>query len=46
MNGIVNLSSYTLTNAEISVLSKGLGFCPTPEAPDIGNIIHDLDAFK
>ena len=28
MNGIVNLSSHTLTNAEISVLSKGLGFTP------------------
>ena len=46
INGIVNLSSHTLTNTEISVLSKGLGFCPTPGAPDIGNIIHDLDAFK
>ena len=38
-NGIVNLSSYTLTKSETSVLSKGLGFCPTPGAPDIGNII-------
>ena len=46
VNGIVNLSSYTLTKSETSVLSKGLGFCPTPRAPDIGNIIQDLDAFK
>ena len=46
MNGTVNLSSYTLTNAEISVLSKGAGFCPTPGAPDIGNILLDLDVFK
>ena len=46
INGIVNLSSHTLINTEISVLSKGLGFCPTPGAPDIGNIIQDLDAFK
>ena len=45
-NGIVNLSNYPLTSKEISVLSKGLGFCPTPGAPDIGNIIQDLDAFK
>ena len=45
-NGIVNLSSYPLTNTEITVLSKGLGFCPTPGAPDIGNIIQYLDAFK
>ena len=46
MNGIVTLSSYTLTNAEISILSKGLHFCSTPGTPDIDNIIHDLDAFK
>ena len=46
MNGIVNLSSYNVTNGEISVLSKGLGFCPIPGASDIDNIIHDLDAFK
>ena len=29
-SGIVNLSKYTLQDPEISVLSKGLGFCPTP----------------
>ena len=46
INGIVNLSSHTLTKSETSVLSKGLGFCPTPGAPDIGNIIQDLDVFK
>ena len=46
VNSIVNLSSYTLTKSETSVLSKGLGFCPTPGAPDIGNIIQDLDVFK
>ena len=46
VNGIVNLSSYTLTKSETSVLSKGLGFCPTAGAPDIGNIIQDLVAFK
>ena len=46
INGIFNLSSHTLTNIEGSVLSKWLGFCPTPGAPDIGNIINDLDAFK
>ena len=45
-NGIVNLSRYTLIKLETSMLSKGLGFCPTPGAPDIGNIIEDLDAFK
>ena len=45
-SGIVNLSKYTLQDAETSVLSKGLGFCPTPGAPDIGDIIQDLDNFK
>ena len=45
-SGIVNLSNYTLQDVEISVLSKGLGFCPTPGAPDIGDIIQDLDSFK
>ena len=28
INGIVNLSSHTLTNTDISVLPKELGFCP------------------
>ena len=46
MKDIVNLSSYVLTKSETSVLSKGLGFCPTPGAPDIGKIIQDLDTFK
>ena len=46
VNGIVNLSKYKLTKSETNVLSKGLGFCPTPGAPDIGNIIQDLDVFK
>ena len=45
-SGIGNLSKYTLQDPEISVLSKGLGFCPTPGAPDIGDIIQDLDKFK
>ena len=46
VNGIVNLSKYILTKSETNVLSKGLGFCPTPGAPDIGNIIQHLDVFK
>ena len=45
-SGIVNLSKYTLQDAETSVLSKGLGFCPTPGAPDMEDIIQDLDNFK
>ena len=46
VNGIVNLSKHTLTKSETGVLSKGLGFCHTSGAPDIGNIMQDLDAFK
>ena len=46
INGIVNLSSQTLTKSETSVLPKGLGFCPSPGAPDICNIIQDLGVFK
>ena len=46
VNGIVNLASYVLTKSETSVLSKGLGFYPNSGAPDMGNIIQDLDAFK
>ena len=46
VNGIVNLSKYKLTKSETNVLSKGLGFSHTPGAPDIGNIIQDLDVFK
>ena len=38
-SGVVNLSKYSLTNTEKNVLSKGLGFCSTPGAPDIGNLI-------
>ena len=45
-SGVVNLSNYPLTNIERNVLSKGLGFCPTPGTPDIGNLIQDLDEFK
>ena len=45
-SGIVNLSKHILQDPEISVLFKGLGFCPTPGALDIGDIIQDLDNFK
>ena len=41
--GIVNLSRFVLNENKISLLSKGLGFCPTPGAPDIGNISNDFN---
>lgn len=42
---VVNLSSYKLTQAEKSLLSKGLNFCPTPGEPELGDIRNDLDIF-
>ena len=40
---VINLSAYTLSPDEISVLSKGMNFCPTPGAPDPGESRTDLD---
>ena len=40
---VINLSKYRLTDSEISVLSRGLNFCPTPEEPDPGQLRSDLD---
>ena len=39
---VVNLSSRELTQAEISVLSKGLSFCPTPRGIDIFALRKDM----
>ena len=39
---VVNLSSRELTQAEISVLSKGLSFCPTPRRTDIFALRKDM----
>lgn len=41
---IINLSKLVLTKDQISVLSKGLNFCPTPYSPDPGEERYDLDA--
>jgi hypothetical protein len=40
---VVNLSSKELTEDELSILSKGLKFCPTPDSTDAGLIREDLD---
>jgi hypothetical protein len=42
---VVNLSSFQLTPAMISLLSKGLNFCPTPGEPDRYMLRRDLDRF-
>ena len=39
---VVNLSRRCLTEAEVSLLSKGLKFCPTPERIDIYNVRKDI----
>ena len=42
---VVNLSNKVLTEAEISVLSKGLKFCPTAKEIDRAKIKDDLEQF-
>jgi hypothetical protein len=44
-NSVVNLSKVQLTESMISLLSKGLNFCPTPDEPDLHLLKQDLDAF-
>lgn len=39
---VVNLSKRLLTEAEISLLSKGLKFCPMPEKIDVYNLRKDI----
>jgi hypothetical protein len=41
---VLNLSQQVLTTDQISVLSKGLNFCPTPQAPNPGDYKIDLDS--
>lgn len=42
---MVNLSSRTLNEHELSVLSRGLSFCPTPGEPKKGELVRELDYF-
>lgn len=42
---VVNLSDVSLSEAQISLLSKGLKFCPTPGEPDMAEMRRDLDNF-
>ena len=41
---VINLSKHTLNPAEISVLSRGLNFCPTAGEPNPGDLRSDLDS--
>ena len=44
-DNVINLSRRVLSHAEISVLSKGLKFCPTPRELDKAKIKQDLENF-
>ena len=41
----MNLSSHKLSDAELSLLSKGLTFVDTPPEPDLGILTEDLAKF-
>ena len=43
---IVNLSNYTLTKAETSILEKGLNFIPTPNREHEARIVQDFLLFE
>ena len=43
MHGVLNLSTRPLSKEEISLLSRGLKFCPTPPCPVPGLGRDDLD---
>ncbi len=40
---VVNLSTHILTQAQRSLLEKGLNFCPTPGEPDMLELHKDMD---
>jgi hypothetical protein len=40
---VINLSKYKLNKNYVAILVKGLNFCPTPGAPDPGELRTDLD---
>jgi len=42
---VVNLSNFVLNDHHVSLLSRGLKFCPTPPNPDPGLLREDLDRF-
>ena len=42
---VINLSKKDLTNAEKSLLCKGLKFCPTQKSTDAGEVKKELDEF-
>nr|XP_054750223.1 uncharacterized protein LOC129255931 [Lytechinus pictus] len=43
---VINLSDHNLSDAEISLLSKGISFCPTPSQIDHFQLQADLNELK
>ncbi len=44
-NLVLHLSKVKLTSDQISVLSKGLSFSPTPGEPDMAQLFLDFERF-
>ena len=42
---VVNISGVTLSDADTTLLSKGLSFCPIPRHIDINQIVDDVETF-
>ncbi len=42
-NLVLNMSDLQLTDNQISIISRGLSFCPTPGEPDMGQVFLDLE---
>ena len=42
---VINLSNFQLSPDAVSLLTKGLNFCPTPGEPDLFELRRDLDRF-
>ncbi len=40
---VINYSTMKLSDNHISLLSKGLKFCPTPGHPNTGDLREDMD---
>ena len=42
---VINISSKELSECQLSLLNKGLNFCPTPGENDLSLLKQDLDQF-
>ena len=43
LKSVINLSTYKLNEHHITLLSRGLKFCPTPGPPNPGEMRQDMD---